>query len=107
MTFVVGSEDMGLAIGKKGSNIKHAEKVFGKEISVVEYSDDPVKFIKNSMYPIRPKTINIEGNDSKKVAKVLVHRKDRAVAIGAKGKNIHKVKKIVTRHHDIADVTIV
>jgi N utilization substance protein A len=107
ITFVFGKEHMGLAIGKNGSHIKEASNVFKKDVTVVEYSEDPVKFIKNVMYPIRPKTINIEGKNSKKVAKISVDKKDRSLAIGSRGRNIHKLNKIVSRHHNIDDVKII
>jgi len=106
VVFIVSSGQMGLAIGKSGKNIKNASRILKKEVSVAEYSDDPVKFIKNVMYPIRPKSINIEGTDSRRIAKVSVDRKDRARVIGARGKNIHSLKNIVLRHHDLEDVII-
>ncbi len=104
--FVVNSKDMGQAIGRKGSNLKNASRILKKNVGIVEYSHDPLIFIKNLLYPIKPKNINIEGRDSKTVAKISVERKDRALAIGSKGKNINRIKKIVTRHHDIDDVVI-
>ena len=107
ITFIVNKEDMGCAIGKNGANIRHSSSVLKKEVNVVEYSPDPVKFIKNVMYPIRPKNINIEGKNSKTVAKISVEKKDRSLAIGSRGRNIHRLKKIVMRHHDIDDVVIV
>ncbi|GBE17525.1 transcription elongation factor NusA-like protein [archaeon BMS3Abin16] len=107
VTFVVGSSDVGRAIGKKGANIKQASKVLKKEVHVVAYSEDPVKFIKNVMYPIKPKTINIEGKNSKTIAKVSVEARDRGSAIGSRGKNIHRLRNIVIRHHNIDDVTII
>jgi len=107
VTFVVGPSDVGRAIGKKGANIKQASKVLKKEVHVVEYSEDPVKFIKSVMHPIKPKTINIEGKNSKTIAKVSVESRDRGSAIGSRGKNIHRLRNIVTRHHNIDDVTII
>jgi N utilization substance protein A len=107
IVFIVNKNDMGLAIGKKGANVKQSSKILKKDVSVVEYSENPVKFIKNVMYPIRTKTINIEDKAQKTVAKISVERRDRASAIGSKGKNINRVKKIVTRHHDIDDVVII
>lgn len=107
ITFIMDPGSMGLAIGKKGSNLKQASKVFNRGLKVVEYSEDPVKFIKNVMYPIKPKAINIEGSDQKKVAKIAVERKERATAIGSRGRNIKRLRTIVKRHHELDDVMII
>jgi len=107
ITFVVGPHDMGLAIGKNGANIKQAEKILKKGVTVVEYSEDPVKFIKNVMYPIRPKTINIEGKDSNLIAKISVEKRDRASVIGSRGRNIQRIKNLVSRHHDIGNIVVI
>jgi N utilization substance protein A len=106
VVFVINQGDMGRAIGKKGTNIRQATKILNKEVHVVEYSEDPVKFISNAMHPLRPKNIIIEEKNSKRVAKVSVEKRDRASAIGSKGRNIQKLKRIVTRNHDIDDVMI-
>ncbi len=106
ITLVIKPDTMGLAIGKGGSNIKHAGKILKREVGVVEYSEDPVKFIKNVMHPIRPKDINIENKDSKTVAKISVEKRDRAAAIGSRGRNVQRIKRIVTRHHKIDDLII-
>ena len=38
--FVIKKGDMGAAIGRKGSNINRVKKSVGKQIVIVEYSDD-------------------------------------------------------------------
>ena len=45
--FVVNKGQMGMAIGKGGSNIKQLQNVITKKIELVEYSEIPVNFIKN------------------------------------------------------------
>ena len=45
--FVVNKGQMGMAIGKGGSNIKQLQNVITKKIELVEYSESPVNFIKN------------------------------------------------------------
>ena len=46
LIFVVIGRDVGLAIGKKGMNIKKMSEMSGKKIEVIEYSDVPEQFIK-------------------------------------------------------------
>jgi len=49
--FVVKKGDVGLAIGKRGVNIARVKKTIGKNVEVIEHSDDPVEFIKNLFSP--------------------------------------------------------
>ncbi len=49
--YVVRPGDMGLAIGKKGENIRRMQKVLGKKIEMVEYSENPDEFIANMFRP--------------------------------------------------------
>ncbi len=106
LIFVVKSGDMGLAIGKGGDRINRVKKAINKHIEVIEYSEDPVEFVKNSFHPVSIKNVNIVDKDDKRIAYVEVHTKEKGLAIGRDGKNIEKVKKLSLRHHNIADVII-
>lgn len=106
LIFVVKSGDMGLAIGKGGDNINRVKKIIGKHIEIIEYSDDPVEFVKNAFHPISIKNVNIVLRDNKHIAYVEVHTKEKGLAIGRGGKNIEKVRKLSARHHNIDDVII-
>ncbi|WNY24538.1 NusA-like transcription termination signal-binding factor [Methanolapillus millepedarum] len=104
---VIRQGDMGLAIGKGGENINRAKKAIDKPIELVEYSDDPVTFIKNVFGPVIViKNISITQDGDKKIASVEVAAKDKGLAIGKGGKNISKVKLLVQRHHGIHDVIL-
>lgn len=46
--FVVNKGQMGLAIGKGGSTIKQLQNMVAKKIELVEFSEDPVEFIRNA-----------------------------------------------------------
>ncbi len=106
LIFVVKSGDMGLAIGKSGDNINRVKKTIGKRIEVIEHSDDPVEFIKNAFHTVSIKNVNIVLRGDKRIAYVEVHAKEKGLAIGRDGKNIEKVRKLSTRHHNIDDVII-
>ncbi len=106
LIFVVKSGDMGLAIGKGGEHINRVKKTIGKHIEIIEHSDDPVEFVKNAFHPVSIKNVNLVVKDDKRIAYVEVHSKEKGLAIGREGKNIEKVKKLSTRHHNINDVII-
>src|SRR5438046_9082744 len=47
LIFVVKEGDIGKAIGKKGENIAKLKRLMNKDIHVVEYSDQPDRFVAN------------------------------------------------------------
>lgn len=106
LVFVVKSGDMGLAIGKDGDHINRVKKIIGKRIELIEHSDDPVEFVRNAFHPVSVKNVNIVLRDDKRIAYVEVHTNEKGLAIGRDGKNIEKVRKLSTRHHNIDDVII-
>ena len=105
--FIVKQGEVGLAIGKNGSNIKRLKKYVSKPVDLVEYSDNPIQFIKNTLAPARVKSIEImERSDGKKIARIDVDPDDRGIAIGKNGKNIAKARILAKRHFGIEDVKI-
>jgi len=104
---VVNPGEMGRAIGKKGASIKNAMEVMGKRIEVVEYTSNPEQFIKNCFLPAQVTSLEFEGTDEERIAKVTVREEDRGIAIGKEGKNIFKAKRLSQRQHNIADVKLV
>ncbi len=105
--FVVKTGDLGLAIGKRGANVKKIRKLLGKPVDIVEYADTPEELIKNALLPAKVKSVHItERRDGKKIAIVTVDPKDRGIAIGKNGKNVAKARILVQRHFNIDDVII-
>ncbi|MBN1134317.1 MAG: NusA-like transcription termination signal-binding factor [Methanosarcinaceae archaeon] len=104
--FVVKPGDMGAAIGRNGDHINRMKKNVDKHIELVEYSDDPVTFIKNAFGFVSVRSVNILYKHNKRLAYVEVSNKDKGLAIGREGRNIEKVKMLVHRHHDIDDVIL-
>ena len=106
VVFVVKSGEMGLAIGKNGSNINRVKKQIGRHVEVIEYSEDPKEFIKNLFQPAAVKNVAVSTKNDRQVAIVDVAAKDKGLAIGKNGRNIHKVKLLAQRHHKFDDVVI-
>jgi N utilization substance protein A len=106
--FVVKEGDLGTAIGKGGRNIKLLERITGKKHEVIEYSDDPVRFIKNALKPATVQEVRItERPDGKTIAVVTVHPRDKGVAIGKNGRNAERLRMLVRRYFQIQSVSIV
>lgn len=105
--FVVNPGDMGRAIGKKGASIKKASETMGKKIEVVEYSNDPVQFLRNCFLPAKVTTVEIKDENEAKIASVGVPDEERGIAIGKEGKNIFKAKRLSQRQHSISDVRLI
>ncbi|MGA9187289.1 MAG: NusA-like transcription termination signal-binding factor [Methanosarcina sp.] len=106
LVYVVKQGDMGLAIGKNGENINRVKKTLDKPIELVEYSEDPVTFLKNAFGPVSVSSVNIINKNGKRLAYVEVPNKEKGLAIGRNGKNIEKVKMLARRHHNIEDVIL-
>ena len=106
LVYVVKQGDMGLAIGKNGENINRVKKVLDKPIELVEYSDDPITFLKNAFGPVSLNSVTIINKNEKRLAYAEVYNKEKGLAIGRNGKNIEKVKMLARRHHNIEDVIL-
>jgi len=106
IVYVVKTGEMGAAIGKNGDHINRVKKSVDKHVELVEYSNDPEKFINNVIGSASVKSVNLVSKQDKRLAYVEVSDNDKGLAIGREGKNIEKVKILMKRHHDIDDVII-
>jgi transcription termination/antitermination protein NusA len=105
--FIVNPGQVGVAIGKGGRNIHTLEKMTGKKHEIIEYSEDPVQFIKNALKPAQVREVRItEKTDGKKMAVVTINPKDKGIAIGKNGKNAERLRFLSKRYFDIQNVSI-
>ncbi len=101
VAFLVYPGQMGLAIGKKGANIKILEKLLKKEIKLFEYDHDLETFIKKLI----PFSKRIEVKNKKVI--VWVEPKFRGRVIGKNGGNIRLLRKIIERNcNGIEDIEV-
>jgi N utilization substance protein A len=105
--FIVSQGQVGVAIGRGGRNIHTLEKMTGKKHEIIEYSEDPVQFIKNALKPAAVREVRItERTDGKTIAVVTVNPKDKGVAIGKNGKNAERLRFLAKRYFQIQNVSI-
>ncbi|MGD0027321.1 MAG: NusA-like transcription termination signal-binding factor [Candidatus Bathyarchaeia archaeon] len=105
--FIINEGQIGVAIGRGGRNIHTLERMTGKKQEIIEYSEDPVKFIKNALKPALVNEVRVtERPDGKKMAVVAVNPKDKGVAIGKNGKNAERLRFLAKRYFQIQNVSI-
>jgi len=105
--YVIRPGDMGLAIGKKGENIKRLQNVLGKRIEMVEYADSPEAFIVNIFKPAE--VTGIDRQTENGPLNVFVKKKnDLGIAIGKGGCNIEKARLLTRRFYgyDVGEVLL-
>ena len=89
----------GACIGEKGSRIGNILKELnGEKIDLVLYSENIEEFIKEALSPAKNIYVNIEENDEKNEAFVVVSDDELSLAIGKGGINIKLASKL-TKYH--------
>lgn len=97
--YVIRQGDMGLAIGKKGENIKRLQNVLGKRIEMVEFAETPDAFLVNIFKPAE--VTKVERLTPESPVNVLVRqRSDLGIAIGKAGCNIEKARILCRRFYN-------
>lgn len=106
--FVVNKGQMGMAIGKGGSNIKQLQNVINKRIELVEHSEQPVEFVKNVFNSNMIIEVKLsDRTDGTKQALVVVDAKKKGLVVGKDGRNVEKARMLAKRYFNIANVLVV
>ncbi len=107
LIFVVSKGQMGLAIGKKGASVKNIERAVKRPVEVVEWSDDLVELVKNSLDARYVQEVRVTDRvDGTKGVVVVVEAKHKGAVLGKGGKNAEKVRLLARRYFDITNVQI-
>ena len=105
--FVVNAGKMGLAIGKGGSHIKTLQNLIKKNVELVEFNEDPIKFLKNILNPKLVSEIKLnERPDGSQQAIVIVDPSKKGIVVGREGRNAEKARLLAKRYFGITSVLI-
>ncbi|MGC9602888.1 MAG: transcription termination factor NusA [Minisyncoccia bacterium] len=87
-----GVDPVGSAVGQRGTRVMAVTNELGNEkIDIIEWSDDPSKFIGNSVSPAKAKLVEILD---RREARVLVSEDQLSLAIGKGGQNVRLAAKL-------------
>lgn len=103
MVFIVNAGDAGKAVGSKGKNVRTLEHSLRTRIKITEYSDNPVSFIKNLIYPLQ--AAEVESVNETLVIKT-DNGKTRSLLIGRNANRLRAFEAIVQRYFPIKEIKI-
>jgi N utilization substance protein A len=95
-----GVDPVGSCVGQKGVRVQAViGELNGEKIDIVQFSDDPEKFIIAALSPATGLTVKID--EKKKVAEVSAPADQLSLAIGRDGQNAKLAGKLTGYHIDI------
>ncbi|MGC9611093.1 MAG: transcription termination factor NusA [Minisyncoccia bacterium] len=87
-----GVDPVGSAVGQRGTRVMAVTNELGNEkIDIIEWSEDPAKFIGNSVSPAKAKLVEVL---ERREARVLVSEDQLSLAIGKGGQNVRLAAKL-------------
>lgn len=105
--FIVNQGKMGLAIGKGGITIRNLQNVVKRNVELVEYAEDPIEFLKNTLNPKLISEVKINKRlDGSMQAIVIVDAKKKGIVVGREGRNAEKARLLAKRYFQISSVLI-
>lgn len=106
--FVVPEGKAGMAIGKGGETVKKLQRKLDKDVKIYEYSDNIGKFL-NNLVPTDIRGVDIEGNgeeDEDTRVEISVPQENKGRVVGRDGQKIDSIRQILSRTHNVDEVTV-
>jgi N utilization substance protein A len=99
-------DPVGACVGVKGSRVRPIiDELRGERIDLVEWSNDPAKYIAKALSPVK-KIISVNVvNETEKHAEIVVADDELSLAIGKSGQNARLAARLTGWHIDIKSET--
>lgn len=95
-------DPIGAMVGHKGTRVQMViNELGGEKIDIIQYSDDPVKYISNTLAPAKVIEVKIMPKNK---ATVLVQKDQLSLAIGKDGQNVKLASKLTGWKIDVKSV---
>ncbi len=95
-----GVDPIGSCVGQKGTRVQAViGELSGEKIDIIEWSEDPTKFIANALAPA--KVLNVEVDEEERRAQVEVPEDQLSLAIGKRGQNVRLAAKLTEWKIDV------
>ncbi len=86
-------DPVGSCVGQRGSRVQTIiSEIGGEKIDIIEWDEDPVKFITNALSPA--KVLSVTTNEEEKTALAEVKEDQLSLAIGKAGQNVRLSAKL-------------
>ena len=105
--FIAQEDQIGLALGRKGSNIRRLEQVLNRKIKILEFNPQLEKFIKNIIFPLKVEEISVSEGDSRIVTLMVGDTKTRGLLIGKSARNLRNYESLAKRYFKIDEIKVV
>jgi N utilization substance protein A len=100
-----GVDPIGACVGQRGTRVQVVmNELGGEKIDIISWSDDPIKFIANSLSPA--KILNVTLDEANLEAKVGVLTDQLSLAIGKAGQNVRLAARLAGWKIDILEEKI-
>lgn len=106
VTFLVEKGDLGRAIGKGGENLQKLRNALGKNVELVETSDDLKKFLTNFFHGVTFERYEEKEANGKKSVYLRVNASQKGKVIGKGGEKINACRELVKRHFGVDELRI-
>jgi N utilization substance protein A len=95
-------DPVGSCVGQRGSRIQTIiSELGGEKIDIIEYNEDPAKFIANALAPAKVVSIDLEEAEHKAIVKVASDK--LSLAIGKNGQNVRLAARLTGWKIDIIE----
>jgi N utilization substance protein A len=93
-------DPVGACVGQNGSRVNVVvEELRGEKIDIINWDDDPVRYIAYALSPCKALAVKISADD--KMAKVIVPDNQLSLAIGRDGQNVRLAARLTSWRIDI------